>query len=57
MSDYVNFDMQDVCLDEELANTDWAQLQEEVLNEPWLRFDDFNWSAWEQGAELQPADG
>lgn len=56
MSDYVNHEMQDAWMDDELANTDWELLQEEVLNEPWLQFDDFNWSILEQGPGGLPDD-
>lgn len=55
MSDYVNQEMQNFCTDEELANTDWAQLQEQALSEPWLQFGDFHWTAWEQDAEARTA--
>lgn len=56
MSDYVHRDMQVTYSDEELANTDWTQLLEEINCEPWLEYPDFNWAAWNQGAVAPPGD-
>lgn len=61
MSDYVDRIEQDALFDEELDQVDWGQLQEEVISEPWLQHLEFNWSAWDQGADaeasVQPGDG
>ncbi|CAO2648718.1 Nn.00g096670.m01.CDS01 [Neocucurbitaria sp. VM-36] len=56
MSEYVNHDMQDAPFEDEVSKIDWVQLQEEVLREPEFEFDDFNWGAWDQGAEAPPGD-
>lgn len=56
MSDYANHDMQDAPFEDELASVDWTRLQEEVMSEPWLQFNDFNWSAWDQGAVAPTGD-
>ena len=57
MSGYDDFDMQEASCSGELDNVDWGQLQEEVLNEPWLKFDDFNWAGWDhEGAEASSGD-
>lgn len=57
MSNNVDRNMQNARLEDELANVDWAQLQEEVMSEPWLKFEDFNWWAWDQGGEAPTGDG
>jgi hypothetical protein len=60
MSDYVDRDMQDATFDLDIEDVDWAQLQEEVMKAPWFQFDDFDWSACDQGVDAEaslPGDG
>lgn len=57
MSDHVpniEYSMQLSAPEDDPSSYGWGLLQEAVLEEPWLKMDDFNWSAWDQGPEALP---
>jgi hypothetical protein len=59
MSDSLNNDMQLAPFEENVDSIDWATLQEEVMQEPWFQFDDYDWTGCgmtDQGAEALPGD-
>lgn len=44
MSEYVNQDMQlNAPLEEELENLNWSALQDEIMVEPWMQFNGYDW--------------
>lgn len=44
MSDFVNDNMQLALFEENVDLIDWPALQEEIMQEPWFRFDDYDWT-------------
>lgn len=59
MSDNINNDMQLAPFNEDLGSIDWAALQDDVLQEPCLFNEYFDWNAYQpvgQGAQALAGD-